>query len=385
MFIEDEPPPAEKKSGSKIAILVVLLLLLVGGSLYKYIDIQIEKAKEQSALDAQAEALKEAEKQRLKAEAEAKAKAEAEAKARELAEAERKKAEAEAAAKEKAEAEARARAMAELEIERQRQQQQRLSPKEQAASDLKKRNIYSWEYDIELRKAAAQGDLELVLLLLTAGADINKADSSGFTPLMKAAEKNQSTIINTLLDKGANARLKSNDGKTAYDIALQNNHAASVSTLISKGANYHTATVSTQPSRTSSSSHGNMDKWVDAYKAMNSTNDVSYVYDYFDEPIHLFKTGQNLTRDELYELQKKFIKRWPYRRYDTIDYKVTGNFIEIRASYRCSNGAGRSVSGYCKVAYRISPNGRINGYTEETSKTQVPAFGAGMPSEAFRY
>lgn len=53
--------------------------------------------------------------------------------------------------------------------------------------------------------AADKGNLEIVSLLIDAGADINVCkDNNGFTPLVAAADKGHTKIVRFLLEKGAN-------------------------------------------------------------------------------------------------------------------------------------------------------------------------------------
>ena len=60
-------------------------------------------------------------------------------------------------------------------------------------------------------------DPALVILLLAAGANVDKQDNDGDTPLMYAASKCKIEVVKELLKAGANKKLKNNDGKTAYD------------------------------------------------------------------------------------------------------------------------------------------------------------------------
>ena len=70
---------------------------------------------------------------------------------------------------------------------------------------------------VALHKACTRGYLECAKALLGAGADINKQDNDGRTPLMWAALYGKIEVVRELLKRGAKKELKDNDGKTAYD------------------------------------------------------------------------------------------------------------------------------------------------------------------------
>jgi len=55
--------------------------------------------------------------------------------------------------------------------------------------------------------------------LLDAGANPNRADPTGTTPLMMAAGYGYTDIVKILLARGANPRMANNDGVTAIDLA----------------------------------------------------------------------------------------------------------------------------------------------------------------------
>ena len=58
-----------------------------------------------------------------------------------------------------------------------------------------------------------------MILLLAAGANVDKQDAFGFTPLMWAADYDRIEVVKELLKAGANKKLKNNNGYTAYDKA----------------------------------------------------------------------------------------------------------------------------------------------------------------------
>jgi ankyrin repeat protein len=73
---------------------------------------------------------------------------------------------------------------------------------------------------------AAPVDLEIVRMLLDAGAPVNVPHLGGGTPLHSAAFTGDAEVVRTLLDRGADPTLRTDDGKTAIDIARERGHAA---------------------------------------------------------------------------------------------------------------------------------------------------------------
>jgi len=68
---------------------------------------------------------------------------------------------------------------------------------------------------------------ETVGLLLARGAEVNLQDSvEGFTALMMAAAEGQLQVVQLLLTHGAVADIRDKDGDTAESFAVQNGHSA---------------------------------------------------------------------------------------------------------------------------------------------------------------
>ena len=57
--------------------------------------------------------------------------------------------------------------------------------------------------------AAKKGNLELVKLLINAGASVNLSDNDGWTPLIAAAHKGHKEVCKALLENGASKALTS--------------------------------------------------------------------------------------------------------------------------------------------------------------------------------
>lgn len=85
---------------------------------------------------------------------------------------------------------------------------------------------------------AASGPFpESVQLLLDAGADVNAMDTvEQWSALMFAAAEGQTEVVRILLTNRADPSLKDKDGETALDFAQNNNHSKVISLLQNKGS-----------------------------------------------------------------------------------------------------------------------------------------------------
>ena len=91
-----------------------------------------------------------------------------------------------------------------------------------------------------LERAASNGSVETVKLLIENGADVNAENYSGKTPLMYAATslKGEDSVIITelLIENGADVNAVDNFGQSALDHALYFDHPGVISTLQWHGA-----------------------------------------------------------------------------------------------------------------------------------------------------
>lgn len=74
-----------------------------------------------------------------------------------------------------------------------------------------------------VHKAAANGHLDVLKLLIQHGGDVELADISGCTPLHVAARNGHLTCVKYLVLQGADFRMKSKKGNTAMVMAKANN------------------------------------------------------------------------------------------------------------------------------------------------------------------
>jgi len=92
------------------------------------------------------------------------------------------------------------------------------------------------ENENALDSAAMRGYLDIVCILLTAGADPNHRDSQGGTPIMFAVFSKRTEVVETLLKAGADVNAKSYDGRTALDRAEREKSAKIINFLKQAGA-----------------------------------------------------------------------------------------------------------------------------------------------------
>ncbi len=95
----------------------------------------------------------------------------------------------------------------------------------------------SWPHYIPSLVLAAQYcHYSIVEFLLKSGADINKADSNGTTPLKGAIHKGHDRIVQLLLDSGADINKADRNGMTPLEGAIYHGHDRIVQLLLDSGA-----------------------------------------------------------------------------------------------------------------------------------------------------
>jgi hypothetical protein len=82
------------------------------------------------------------------------------------------------------------------------------------------RDMQGWT---PLHTAAANGETDIVRLLLERGARRNATDAQGMTPLHRAATRGRHDAVNELLRFGAHVNVRSKNGKTPVDVAHTKN------------------------------------------------------------------------------------------------------------------------------------------------------------------
>jgi uncharacterized protein len=85
--------------------------------------------------------------------------------------------------------------------------------------------------------AAANGNLQIIAILIKAQAKLNPTDPLGNTPLHLAVLRGQTAAAQLLLDAGAEVDPQNKDGMTPLMIAAQHGNLELVRYLLAKGAN----------------------------------------------------------------------------------------------------------------------------------------------------
>ena len=89
----------------------------------------------------------------------------------------------------------------------------------------------------ELSNAILASDAERIKFLVANGADVNKVDLQGWTPLTNAARQRKDKIIDILVEQGADPNQHDGNDLTPLAAALTRDHVPSIRTLIKHGAN----------------------------------------------------------------------------------------------------------------------------------------------------
>jgi len=90
--------------------------------------------------------------------------------------------------------------------------------------------------DTPLIIASRNGHVQVVKMLLSAGADPDASNHSRATALSNASENGHLDVIKLLLDAGANIHTKNADGMTPLALAAANGHTKAVELLLLRGA-----------------------------------------------------------------------------------------------------------------------------------------------------
>ncbi|HYD17420.1 MAG TPA: ankyrin repeat domain-containing protein [Patescibacteria group bacterium] len=76
-----------------------------------------------------------------------------------------------------------------------------------------------------LMMAAERGHIDIVRLLLKAGAERDAQESKGFSALMLAAQGGHKNVVDAMLEHSANTALRNKDGDTAATLAAKRGDA----------------------------------------------------------------------------------------------------------------------------------------------------------------
>jgi ankyrin repeat protein len=88
-----------------------------------------------------------------------------------------------------------------------------------------------------LHNAAINGNIQIIAILIKAGARVDARDTIGNTPLIYAADHDRVEIVKLLLDVGAQVDAENKNGMTSLMVAAKDGEAEMVRTLLARGAN----------------------------------------------------------------------------------------------------------------------------------------------------
>src|SRR3990170_4508478 len=89
----------------------------------------------------------------------------------------------------------------------------------------------------ELSNAVNANDVDRMKFLVEKGADVNKPDPQGWTPLQNAARQRKDGMIKALIELGADVNRPDDSGTTPLVTAAMRDHVPSIKVLVEKGAN----------------------------------------------------------------------------------------------------------------------------------------------------
>ena len=132
-------------------------------------------------------------------------------------------------------------------------------PEKQAELNKNLLSVCDWKND--------EVDLEKLQGLITAGADVNTADSIGGTCLCNTAYKGRYEATQILINNNATVNMKGNQGWTALNIASEHGHNDIVRLLLENGADPDIKNDYGDCSLSSASSNGNkeIEKLITSY------------------------------------------------------------------------------------------------------------------------
>jgi ankyrin repeat protein len=90
--------------------------------------------------------------------------------------------------------------------------------------------------DVVWRDAAVQGDLQKIVEMAAAGADIDQRDKYGQTAVMLAAWRGRTDVVRWLIDAGAKLDVTAKYGLSATMLAVLNGHDEAARLLARAGA-----------------------------------------------------------------------------------------------------------------------------------------------------
>ena len=121
------------------------------------------------------------------------------------------------------------------------------TPPSELKSSVTMKQLESWlkagaDVNEEFSNAVTAGSVDRAAFLLSKGADPNKPDDQGETPLINAVQAQNPDLVKLLLEHGAKADARDSNGMTALLEAVQQDDVATIKMLAAHGADLNERT-----------------------------------------------------------------------------------------------------------------------------------------------
>lgn len=117
----------------------------------------------------------------------------------------------------------------------------------------------------------------------------------------------------------------------------------------------------------------------------NQTGNLDAMAELYALRIHYENEGGAMGRQEFLNDFKKYMAKWPQRRYKLLAVGFKGNEVEMVISFECRSSNGKVSRGYSKTRLSVDGDGLIDGMSEQVSRRSAPALSPGFVSVPFRH
>lgn len=113
------------------------------------------------------------------------------------------------------------------------------------------------------------------------------------------------------------------------------------------------------------------------------SNDLSYVYSYYSNPVYLDSFGRSFSLSELESSLRGYVGKWTNRTFSVVDAAYRDNYLEVRFRYNHYTAAGKNSNGYCKCSLKFDENGKVTWFRDDSNRNYMPEFSPGLTRVRF--